>query len=249
MDYDVFLQMIKKRRSTRKFKPDPIPDETIEKIIEAARWAPSGANSQPWDFIVIKDGGIRKKIAQFIKDFLSIHYRLEHTREPALQFPSALRPADKIGYEDAPVYIIICGDKRTKQAYPLYTSVEISEAILESSLANAFLYMQLAASTLGLGSQWVSVVRMWYVQCLIRDLLQIPDDFVIYDMFVAGYSASQPKPRMVRAKEEMIHEDYYDNEKLRTPQEIKEFIARLRKGRTYSEMGSKRSTRVKGTRP
>ena len=243
MEYESLLTLFKERRSIRQFKPDPIPDETIEKIIEAARWAPSGANSQPWDFIVLKDEGIRKKIAQFIKDFLSIHYKLEHTREPSLQFPSASRPADKIGYEDAPVFIIICGDNRTKQAYPLYTHVEISDAILESSLANAFLYMQLAACTLGLGSQWVSVVRMWYVQCLIRDLLRIPEDFVIYDMFVVGYSASQPKPRPIRAKEEMLHTDYYDKEKLRTPQEIKAFISRIRKGRTYSEMGSKRSTR------
>jgi nitroreductase len=54
MNYEDFLELAKKRRSIRRFKSDPIPDEYIGKIIEAARWAPSGGNSQPWEFIVIK---------------------------------------------------------------------------------------------------------------------------------------------------------------------------------------------------
>ncbi len=244
MDYENLLSIVKERRSCRRFKPDSIPDEYVNKIIDVARWAPSGANSQPWDFVVVKKKDLRQQISEFVKEFISIYYKLEHTREPALRFPSLTRPAEKIGYEDAPVFIILCGDKRTKEAYPLYTEVEMSEGILESSLASAFLYMQLAAGTLGLGSQWVSAVRMWYVQCMIRDLLRIPDELVIYEMFVVGYPASKPKPRMVRTLEEMVHEDRYNKNKLRTNDEIKEFIAALRKGRTYSEMGSKRSSQI-----
>ncbi len=73
---------------------------------------------------------------------------------------------------------------------------------------------------------------------------EIPDELVIYEMFVVGYPASKPKPRMVRTLEEMVHEDRYNKNKLRTNDEIKEFIAALRKGRTYSEMGSKRSSQI-----
>ena len=47
MEYDSLLQLVQKRRSVRKFKPDPIPADYIDKIIEVARWAPSAANSQP----------------------------------------------------------------------------------------------------------------------------------------------------------------------------------------------------------
>ncbi len=54
MNYENLLELVKERRSIRKFKPDPIPDEYVDKIIEAARWAPSGGNSPPWEFIVIK---------------------------------------------------------------------------------------------------------------------------------------------------------------------------------------------------
>ena len=47
MDYDGLLELVKKRRSVRHFKPDPIPDEYVEKILELARWAPSALNAQP----------------------------------------------------------------------------------------------------------------------------------------------------------------------------------------------------------
>lgn len=47
------LQAIKERRSIRKFKPDPIPDEVLERLVKNAMWAPSGMNTQPWKFIVL----------------------------------------------------------------------------------------------------------------------------------------------------------------------------------------------------
>ena len=54
MNIDAFLELAKTRRSIRRFKSDPVPDELILKILEAARWAQSGGNSQPWEFIVIR---------------------------------------------------------------------------------------------------------------------------------------------------------------------------------------------------
>jgi nitroreductase len=58
------LQTILKRRSIRKYKPDPLPQEHLDLILEAARWAPTGSNQQNWRMIVIKDAGLRQKTAQ-----------------------------------------------------------------------------------------------------------------------------------------------------------------------------------------
>ena len=52
-DYDVLYRIMTTRMSVRRIKPDPIPEEYIEKILEAGRWAMSGANGQPWEFLVI----------------------------------------------------------------------------------------------------------------------------------------------------------------------------------------------------
>jgi len=54
MDYEGLLELVKKRRSIRRFKPDPIPDEYLDKILGVARWAPSGFNMQPWEFVVVR---------------------------------------------------------------------------------------------------------------------------------------------------------------------------------------------------
>jgi len=57
------LGVIKTRRSIRKYKPAPVSEEEISKILEAGRWAPSADNSQPWRFIVLRSQEVRKKLA------------------------------------------------------------------------------------------------------------------------------------------------------------------------------------------
>lgn len=56
--------MIKGRRSIREYKPDPIPDDVLKRVLNAARLAPSAKNIQPWRFIVVKDKGLRQKLVE-----------------------------------------------------------------------------------------------------------------------------------------------------------------------------------------
>ena len=65
MDYANLLELVKKRRSIRSFKPEPIPDEYVDKIIEVARWAPSAANSQQEYYDPSKF-----RTAEKVKDFI-----------------------------------------------------------------------------------------------------------------------------------------------------------------------------------
>ena len=58
------LEAIRTRRSIRKYEKRPVPEEAIGKILEAGRWAPSASNAQPWDFIVLRDEGVRKEVAR-----------------------------------------------------------------------------------------------------------------------------------------------------------------------------------------
>jgi len=60
---DVF-EAIKGRRSVREFKPDPVDDKDLEKILDAGKSAPSAGNCQPWEFVVVKDGAIKQKLVR-----------------------------------------------------------------------------------------------------------------------------------------------------------------------------------------
>ena len=85
---DVF-EAIRGRRSIRKYEPKPVPDDLVKKILEAAVWAPSASNIQPWKFIVIKD----KKVLEMVRK-ISPGY-----------------------FGDAPLAILVCSDK--ERAYRL----------------------------------------------------------------------------------------------------------------------------------
>ncbi|RKX68681.1 nitroreductase [candidate division WOR-3 bacterium] len=58
-----FYEVVRKRLSVRRYRPDPIPDEVLNRILEAGRLAPSAKNLQPWHFIVVKDERLRKELA------------------------------------------------------------------------------------------------------------------------------------------------------------------------------------------
>ena len=231
MDYEDLLELIKNTRSIRRFRPEPVPDEYVDKIIEAGRWAPSAGNSQPWEFIVVKKQELKDQIVQIIAEQNVFSAKMELTREPEQRFQGQIfRPPEQLYYREAPVFIIVCGDPRTKEAYPLTIMLQRGETMFISSLANAYLYMSLAATTLGLASEWVSSVATAYPHCLVKDLLGVPPDYEIYDMMAVGYPASEPKPRLVRPREELVHYNHYDMAKFRTDEQIREFIISLRRG-------------------
>ena len=230
MDYEAFLQLVETRRSTRSFKADPIPDEYVDRIIEAARFAPSGANSQPWEFIVIKDKETKDRIATLLTEQGEAGRKVEAARDEDLRFPGTQGPAREPGYKNAPVFILLCGDPRTKEAYPLFTTLTRGDSHFASGLASAFLYMTLAATTLGLGSQWVSATGSPLVKPLLKQLLEIPHELEIYDMLVLGYAAAQPPKRFVRERAEMVHHGRFDKARYRSDKDIRDYIVRLRKG-------------------
>jgi len=88
---EIALSLIKKRRSVRKYRNQPINDGDLQKILEAGRWAPSGANLQPWRLIVVQDKALIKQIGAFC------YFGLIKSRH--------------VG--EAATVIIICGDSRS----------------------------------------------------------------------------------------------------------------------------------------
>jgi nitroreductase len=113
-------------------------------------------------------------------------------------------------FRDAPAFIILPADWRAKTGLPGHPTEKnpVVERIYHSSLASAFLYLHLAAATLGLASQWYSAASRPDAECAIRKIIGIPQSLSIYDMMVLGYPAVAPNPKEPRSLVEMIH---YDN--------------------------------------
>lgn len=230
MDYAQLLEMVKQRRSIRHFRPDPIPDDYVDKIIEVARWAPSGFNLQPWEFVVVKDKKLKDSIASIVGESRAQTIKMERTREKWQGTSWKPDPAELAAFSVAPVFILVFGDTRTRAGLPMHLRYDDQafESTFTSSLASAFLYMHLAASTLGLASQWVSQVSTPLAHCLIKDLLGIPAEMKVYDMMAVGYSDVKPRQKLLRPSEEMVHYDYCGKKDFRTDAEVRDYIKRIR---------------------
>ena len=230
MEIEQFLGLVRRRRSIRKFKPDPIPDEYVEKIIEAARWAMSGANAQPWEFIVIKDQRTKEKIGEIYRESRREMNSMEMIRSDSFRH-RMVDTSKPPPFKDAPTLIVVCGDLRTLQASVAgtnFTGGGGPSSTYMKNMANATHTMQLAAAALGLGSGWISVHNM---EQPLKRLLDVPDILEIHTIVPLGYPAEVPAPGNRRGVNELMHFEKYDRTRFRSGDEIIEFIQELRKTR------------------
>jgi nitroreductase len=208
--YDCLLELVKKRRTVRQFKSDPVPDECITKIIEVARWAPSGFHTQPWEFVVVREKECRDKIIAVLE-----------RKAPPIKNPQQ-NDSLRASFRDAPVFIIVLCDWRARVGLPdrAQESDALVASIFCSSLASTFLYMHLAAASMGLVSQWYSAAAGGEAERKIREIIGIPEPLKIYDMMVLGYAAQTPLPKEVRDPGSMTHYDSCGAGDFRTDKEV-----------------------------
>ncbi len=140
------LKAIKERRSCRNFLSDSIEESTIEKILEAASWAPSPLNSQPWEFIVVTNQDVKGKI----------YTEGEKCRTWALEKSGwkwlGSYPLDFL--RSAPVIIAVIGDPK-KTGVDMF--MEDGNTAYQAACAAAIQNIHLMAYSLGLGSLWYTL--------------------------------------------------------------------------------------------
>ena len=125
-------------------------------------------------------------------------------------------------FRDAPVFIIALTDWRAKAGLPGHPT-EINpmvSSVYASSMASAFLYLHLAATSLGLASQWYTAASRPEAEREIRNIIGFPEALSIYDMMVLGYPAAPPNPKELRNLAGMIHYDNCGPQDFRTDEQV-----------------------------
>jgi nitroreductase len=238
-DYDSFLAVVKKRRTCRDFSPETFPDEYIEKILEPARWALSGANSQPWEFVVVKDSVIRKQLFDaYVNINVDFTFWMEQQRNFELRHPGyqvkdketpeeALRVKQNAHlWRDAPVVIAVVGDGRKQWGTILGAhTFSLHQSHFTDGLANACQLIHLSAAALGLSSQWVSI----HLQDPFKEVLKLPSMLTVHTLIPIGYPASGLKGGYREKLSELIHYDQYDQSRFLSNKQIIERLTDLRK--------------------
>ncbi|HEX5369404.1 MAG TPA: nitroreductase family protein, partial [Dehalococcoidia bacterium] len=166
-----FFDVVHTQRSIRRFKPDPVPDEMLWKMIDAAIRAPSGGNTQPWAWLIVRDPAKRRVIADAVKSGAD---DVADRRREAMSFDATrrrMRLASIAFREDvmqAPVLIIPC------LVNPTSPTRDIDSLFAGSSIYGAVQNMMLAARAQGLGT--VLTTFNTAIEDLIRREFGLPDD-------------------------------------------------------------------------
>ena len=191
------LEAIHSTRSIRFLKPDPIPDEVIWAILDAAIRGPNGSNMQRWGWVVVTDPEKKKKLADFYRDGWNLANRVDkRSREERF----AIASTNQLGYqgylgveyladhlEDAPVFIIpvtIGGRPSLRSGSSIYGAVQ---------------NLQLAARAFGIGTTFTSAHAIEDHAEETRELLGLPENAVDMCLIPLGYPMSEEELAAVGA--------------------------------------------------
>lgn len=235
MRYDDFLELVRTRRTIRAIEPDPIPDDVVARLLEAARWAPTGFNMQPVEYLVLRDEGLRRGINAIVDDYTRTDFfPLEATREEWQGSQWTIAEHGEWRRPLAPVYILVLGDTRRRVGLPMAArySRQKGDSIFESSLANAFLYILLAAHSLDLAAQPMSAVKYPKVQGLVKDLLNLPEFVYVYDIVQVGVPSrgGRPANKTTRELADLVHYDRAADDEFMDEDALRRQIRELRAG-------------------
>ncbi len=200
-------EAIRKRRSIRKFKPDPIPEEKIRLLLESARLAPSGTNTQPWRFIVIKDNDTKKKLQE------AAHNQRHIGRAPVV----IVCCADLKAFKEFPERVdelIESGalPERTREVFIPYLKKGMDtvtkDALMVAAAANVAIAVEhivLQAVEIGLGTCWVR----WYEDNKVKEILDIPEHVEVMALLPIGVPGEDPSRRPRLELDQLVNGEKY----------------------------------------
>ncbi len=206
------LEVIRTRKSIRRYQPDPIPDEILDKVLEAGRWAPTGENYQPWRLIVIKNSETKKKIGNLARlgsgSRMTAWYCLGEMQKRFEEIQDPVKRAEVLRFmysgevsefaKQAPVVIAVIGNL-------MEGSVDVPYD-LSACIEN----MLLEAHSLGLGACWVhGPVASTRDAAKFKKILKIPTgmgEYKVIAYIALGWPAEARKhPRPKKALEEIVY--------------------------------------------
>ncbi|MFQ6077102.1 MAG: nitroreductase family protein [Candidatus Bathyarchaeia archaeon] len=190
------LEAIRTRVSVRRYKPDPVPEAMIETVLGAACRAPSGANQQPWRFIVIRNPDTKRMIGEIsvkggaalispkVAERVVRSYRISDPERRRAVIQSMVTGSRYRFIGEVPVLIAACADTSVSpRTYMLDTSAAIEN-------------MLLAAHGLGLGACWTMVALLNPSdEAGVKRILGVPNHVKVVAIVTLGFPSRVPRPR------------------------------------------------------
>lgn len=196
---DAFDGVVRGRRSVRRFRPDPLPDETVERILEAGLWAPSPHGTQPWRFAVLRSRATRERLADAMA--ASWRHNLEMDGEPEEVIQGRLAGSRRRLLE-APVLILVSLDTRDLDRYPDPQRAAAERTMAVQSLGACVQNMLLAAYANGVDAGWMCAPL--FCPEVVVETLGIDPALEPQALLALGHAAADPKRRPRRPLDTLV---------------------------------------------
>jgi nitroreductase len=224
--YEALMEVVRTRMTNRAFAPWEVPRAHFEMILEAARHAPSGANAQPWHYVVVTDSAVKDALARCFVEEQQRRARLR------MGFPTP----NYNGVRTAPGVVVIVADFRYVRAFPVLNDGseldrryhQNAERILLQSVAASTMSAHLAAAALGYAVWWITAIGQDDLQRQIRPLLGVPEELAIIDVMCFGPPLKPSYKRWKKPLGQIVSWDRYDMGAHPTEAQIDEWVRTTR---------------------
>ncbi len=176
------METIVNRRSIRRFLDKEIPEDLLTKVFEAARWAPSWANTQAWEFVAVKDKAIKEQIQGTVS-----------TRNPS-----------SLAIVNAPVLLVVCAQLKKSGFYNDTYPTKFGDWFMYD-LGLATQNICLAAHESGLGTVIVGL----FDHDRVGEIIKLPEGHEVLALIPMGYPDQDPKAPKRREISEFVHYDTF----------------------------------------
>ena len=231
--YEALMDVARNRMTNRAFAAWDVPREHFEMILEAARHAPSGANAQPWHYIVVTDPAVKQAIGQYFMD------EQQHRARLRMGFPTP----NYNGVKTAPGLIVIAADFRFIKAFPVLNDgsdldrlyKQNAERILLQSVAASTMSAHLAAAALGYAVWWITAIGQEDIQSRVKPLLGVPDELAVIDVMCFGPPLKPSYKRWKKRLDQIMSWDRFNPDNAMTDAQIDEWVRTTRHKVMYKD--------------
>ncbi len=187
------------RRSIRRYTAQPVPAEALARLLEAARWAPSAHNRQPWRFALLRAAELKARLAEQMGARLRADRLADGDPAEAVERDVA-RSRARIA--DAPAVVVLCLSMAEMDAYPDRRRKKAEFLMAVQSAALAAQNLLLAAHAEGLGACWLCAPL--FCPEVVRAALALPADWEPQALITLGYPAEPGKPAVRKPLAEIV---------------------------------------------
>lgn len=202
------FEVLHSTRAMKRLKPDPVPLELLRKVIDAGTRAPSGVNTQPWEFLVVRDAEAKKWIQERYLHFTTERFgtlveSLEGVGTPhARMLRTVMHLAEHL--HEVPVLLFVCGHRDWPAVVPVEQRVGKAPAPY-GSIYPCSQNILLACRALGLGASLTTMHHMFEAELAKR--LRVPEEIAIVSLIPIGFPRGRFGPVTRQPSEGLTHFD------------------------------------------